>query len=43
MNRFAKGAVAAGAGLVLLLGGAGSLAHWNAQDALDGGPSPLER
>lgn len=30
MNRFAKGAVAAGAGLVLLLGGAGSLASWTA-------------
>lgn len=30
MNRFAKGAVAAGAGLVLLLGGAGSLASWAA-------------
>src|SRR5699024_4692180 len=29
MNKFAKGSVAAGAGLVLLLGGAGTLAYWN--------------
>lgn len=29
MNKFVKGSVAAGAGLVLLLGGAGSLAYWN--------------
>ncbi|GAA1424527.1 alternate-type signal peptide domain-containing protein [Agrococcus citreus] len=29
MNKFVKGSVAAGAGMVLLLGGAGSLAYWN--------------
>lgn len=37
MNKFAKGAVAAGAGLVLLLGGAGSLAYWNSSDDIDAG------
>lgn len=29
MNRFAKGSIAAGAGIVLLLGGAGTFALWN--------------
>lgn len=29
MNKFTKGAIATGAGIILLLGGAGSLAYWN--------------
>ncbi|WP_157697086.1 alternate-type signal peptide domain-containing protein [Brachybacterium avium] len=37
MNKFAKGSVAAGAGLVLLLGGAGTLAYWNDTAELTGG------
>ena len=37
MNKFAKGSLAAGAGLVLLLGGAGTLAYWNDSEHLDGG------
>lgn len=37
MNKFAKGSVAAGAGLVLLLGGVGTLAYWNDNVALNGG------
>ena len=37
MNKFAKGSLAAGAGLVLLLGGAGTLAYWNDSAELEGG------
>lgn len=37
MNKFAKGSLAAGAGLVLLLGGAGTLAYWNSEVDLQGG------
>lgn len=37
MNTFAKGSIAAGAGVVLLLGGAGSLAYWNDSADLGGG------
>lgn len=37
MNKFAKGSIAAGAGVILLLGGAGSLAYWNDDANLGGG------
>lgn len=37
MNKFAKGSLAAGAGIVLLLGGAGTLAFWNSTADLTGG------
>jgi len=37
MNKFAKGSLAAGAGVVLLLGGAGTLAYWNDSAAVTGG------
>jgi alternate signal-mediated exported protein len=37
MNKFAKGSLAAGAGIVLLLGGAGTLAYWNSEVELSGG------
>lgn len=37
MNKFTKGAIATGAGVVLLLGGAGTLAYWNADAAVDAG------
>lgn len=37
MNKFAKGSLAAGAGIVLLLGGAGTLAYWNDSAELTGG------
>jgi alternate signal-mediated exported protein len=37
MNKFAKGSLAAGAGLVLLLGGAGTLAYWNDTAGVTGG------
>lgn len=37
MNKFAKGSLAAGAGVVLLLGGAGTLAYWNDTAELNGG------
>lgn len=37
MNKFAKGSLAAGAGLVLLLGGAGTLAYWNDSAEITGG------
>ena len=37
MKKSTKGAVAAGAAAVLLLGGAGSLAFWTAQGEADGG------
>lgn len=36
MNKFAKGAVAAGAATLLLLGGAGTLAYWNDTATLQG-------
>lgn len=39
MNKFAKGSLAAGAGIVLLLGGAGTLAYWNDQAELNGAGS----
>lgn len=37
MKKSTKGAIAAGAAAVLLLGGAGSLAYWNAEGAIEGG------
>jgi alternate signal-mediated exported protein len=37
MNKSAKGTLAAAAGAVLLLGGAGSLAYWNASATVNGG------
>jgi len=37
MNRYAKGAIAAGAGVVLLLGGAGTFALWNDSATIDAG------
>lgn len=37
MNKSTKGALAAGAAAVLLLGGAGTLAYWTAEDDVDGG------
>lgn len=37
MNRSTKGAIAAGAAAVLLLGGAGSLAYWTADGNIAGG------
>lgn len=37
MNKFVKGSIAAAAGVVLLLGGAGSLAYWNSEASLEGG------
>lgn len=37
MKKSTKGAVAAGAAAVLLLGGAGSLAYWNATGTVPGG------
>lgn len=37
MNKSTKGAIAAGAAAVLLLGGAGSLAYWNAEGDIAGG------
>lgn len=37
MNKTSKGALAAAAAGVLLLGGAGSLAFWSDSDAVDGG------
>jgi alternate signal-mediated exported protein len=37
MNRSTKGAIAAGAAAVLLLGGAGSLAFWTDSDPVGGG------
>ena len=37
MNKFAKGSLAAGAGIVLLLGGAGTLAYWSSDIELTGG------
>ncbi|WP_203136613.1 alternate-type signal peptide domain-containing protein [Microbacterium sp. JZ31] len=36
VNKFAKGSIAAAAGIVLLLGGVGSLAYWNDSADLDG-------
>jgi len=37
MNKVAKGAIAAAAGVILLMGGAGSLAYWN--DTANAGPA----
>jgi alternate signal-mediated exported protein len=37
MNKSTKGALAAAAGAALLLGGAGSLAYWNASATVNGG------
>ena len=37
MNKSTKGAIAAGAAAALLLGGAGSLAYWNATGTIAGG------
>ena len=37
MNKSTKGALAAGAAAVLLLGGAGSLAYWNSSQTVSGG------
>lgn len=37
MNKLTKGSLATGAGLVLLLGGAGTFMSWNAGDKTDGG------
>ena len=37
MNKFTKGAIATGAGVVLLLGGAGTFALWNDDAAVNGG------
>ncbi|MFO6453835.1 MULTISPECIES: alternate-type signal peptide domain-containing protein [unclassified Aeromicrobium] len=37
MNKSTKGAIAAGAAAVLMLGGAGSLAYWNAEGDIAGG------
>ncbi|WP_368499419.1 alternate-type signal peptide domain-containing protein [Herbiconiux sp. A18JL235] len=37
MNKLAKGAIAGAAGLVLLLGGAGTFAFWNSTAAVTGG------
>lgn len=37
MNKSTKGAIAAGAAATLLLGGAGSLAYWNAEGDIAGG------
>ncbi|WP_394279751.1 alternate-type signal peptide domain-containing protein [Microbacterium sp.] len=37
MKKTTKGALAAGAAAVLLLGGAGTLAYWTAEDTIDGG------
>ncbi|MBE7325786.1 alternate-type signal peptide domain-containing protein [Nocardioides sp. Y6] len=37
MNKSTKGAIAAGAAAVLLMGGAGTLAYWNAEGSIAGG------
>ena len=37
MNKFTKASIATGAGIILLLGGAGTLAYWNDSAAVDGG------
>jgi alternate signal-mediated exported protein len=37
MNKFTKGAIATGAGIVLLLGGAGTFALWNDSASVSGG------
>ncbi len=37
MNKLTKSAIAGAAGIALLLGGAGSLAYWNADASLSGG------
>ncbi len=38
MRKTTKGALAAGAAAALLIGGAGTLAYWTAEDSADGGP-----
>lgn len=37
MNKLTKGSIAAGAGLVLLLGGAGTFMSWNSDESIAGG------
>lgn len=37
MNKFTKASIATGTGIVLLLGGAGTLAYWNAEATTDAG------
>ena len=37
MNKFTKGAIATGAGIMLLLGGAGTFAYWNDTAAVSAG------
>lgn len=37
MNKLTKGAIAGGAGIVLLMGGAGTFALWNDSASVDGG------
>lgn len=37
MNKLTKAAIAGAAGIALLLGGAGSLAYWNASDSVNAG------
>src|SRR5690606_32654793 len=37
MNKFTKASIATGAGIVLLLGGGGTLAYWNAEAVTDAG------
>ena len=37
MNKFTKGAIATGAGIILLLGGAGTFALWNDSEVVDAG------
>lgn len=41
MRKTTKGALAAGAAAALLIGGAGTLAYWAAEDSADGGPGRL--
>ena len=38
MNKLVKGSIAGAAGIILLMGGAGSLAYWN--DSATAGPAP---
>lgn len=38
MNKYTKGSIAAGAGLILLLGGAGTFMSWNDNEDVTGGP-----
>jgi len=41
MNKFTKASIATGAGIVLLLGGAGTLAYWNDSAALTAGSTTI--